>query len=395
MRNKLILSTILVLIFSASGFAQPAQENFRINHGPYLCDMSETGVTIVWSTNRKAMSWVEVAPDDGSNFYGYERPKHYDTKYGKIQANTTLHKVRINNLKPGTKYRYAIFSKELLEWPTDSKILFGTTIANAAYARNPLAFRTFSAEDDSVNFIVFNDLHGRAQFMKDMCKNVDFKKIDFVIFNGDMSTAINSEDQLFTDFIDPSVELFASRVPVMFTRGNHETRGTHADNLMNYFPKQNPTIYEMVKVGNAAFLMLDCGEDKPDSDIEYSGLADFDAYREEEAAWLKETVETAAYKNAKVKVAILHMPPMVSDWHGNLHLTQTLLPVLNGAGITAMLSGHTHRYSFNPPVPGKINFPVLVNSNNALIKCEIVNGKITATIIGPDAKPIEHNFTAQ
>ncbi|HEX2975332.1 MAG TPA: FN3 domain-containing metallophosphoesterase family protein, partial [Bacteroidales bacterium] len=367
-------------------------DNFRITHGPYLCDMSETGVTIVWMTNRKAMSWVEIAPDDGTNFYGYERPKIHDTKYGRIQANTTLHHVRINNLKPGTTYRYAVFSKELVDWPTDSKITYGTTIANQAYARNPLSFRTFSAEDDSVTFIVFNDLHGRAQFMKDMCKNVDFRKIDFVIFNGDMSSAVNSEEQLFTDFIDPSVELFASRVPVMFTRGNHETRGTFADNLMNYFPKQNETIYEMVKVGNVAMLMLDCGEDKPDSDIEYSGLADFDAYREQEAAWLKETVKTEAFRSASARIAILHMPPLVSNWHGNIHLGETLLPVLNDANVTAMLSGHTHRYSYNKPVPGKINFPVLVNSNNALIKCEVVKGKMKATIIGPDAKPLEHDL---
>lgn len=388
MKIKLISALIL---FLAIGLPGSAQENFKITHGPYLTDMSETGVTIVWTTNNKSMGWVEVAPNDGSNFYGYERPKHFDTKYGRIQATSNMHKVRISNLKPGTTYRYAIFSKEMKEWSTDSKIIYGTTIANPAYARNSLSFRTFSNEDDSVSFLIFNDLHGRAQVMKDLCKNVSFKNIDMVIFNGDMSSAILSEEQLFSDFIDPSVELFASRVPILFTRGNHETRGPFADYLMDYFPMESKTIYQLVNVGNVAFLMLDCGEDKPDSDIEYSGIADFDSFRLEEAKWLKETIKLKKYTDAPVKIAILHVPPMVGNWHGNIHLRETLLPVLNEANVTAMFSGHTHRYTFNKPELGIINFPVLVNSNNGVVKCDVINGKLKATIITLDGnKPLEH-----
>ena len=386
MRKNLLIACSFIA-FALNGLAQ---ENFKITHGPYLCDMSQTGVTVVWTTNSRAQAWVEVAPDDGTNFYSSERPKFYDTKYGRIQATSTRHKVRLNNLKPGTTYRYAIFSKEVLKWESDARIYYGITVANSAYSRNSLAFTTFSQEDDSVSFLVFNDLHGRSQFMKDVCKNVDFKGIDMVIFNGDMSTTINSEEQLFTDFIDASVELFASRVPILFTRGNHETRGTYADYLMEYFPMESKTIYHLVNVGNVAFLMLDCGEDKPDSDIEYSGLADFDAYRLAEAEWLKETINSKKYKDAPVKIAILHVPPMVGNWHGNIHLRETLLPVLNEANVTGMFSGHTHRYSFNKPEPGKINFPVLVNSNNAVVRCDIVNGKVKATIISADGtKPME------
>lgn len=385
MKKKYFSLLFLILVFT-TGYSQ---DNFKITHGPYLCDMGETGVNIVWTTNNKALAWVEIAPEDGSNFYSCERPKFFETKNGRIQATSTLHKVRISNLKPGTAYRYAIFSKEVMNSESKTRVLYGTIAAKYAINRNALAFKTFSNEDDSVKFLVFNDLHGRSQFMRDICKNIDFKGVDVVFFNGDMSSAINSEEQIFTDFIDASVELFATRIPIAFTRGNHETRGTYADYLMDYFPKESKTIYELLNIGNVAFLMLDCGEDKPDSDIEYSGLADFDAYRIAEASWLKETVQLSSFKKAPVKIAILHMPPMVSNWHGNLHLSETLLPVLNDANITAMLSGHTHRYSFNPPVAGKINFPVLVNSNNACIKCDIIKGKVKATVIGIEGKPLE------
>lgn len=385
--KKLISAFILIIVFTLNGYSQ---ENIKITHGPYLCDMSETGVTIVWTTNNMAKSWVEVAPDDGTNFYSYERPKYFDTKNGRIQAANTLHKVRISNLKPGTSYRYAVFSQEVVLWEPNKRVLYGSIVANAAYSRNSLSFRTFSNEDDSVSFLVFNDLHGRSQFMKDVSKGIDFRKIDMVIFNGDMSSSLNSEEQLFTDFIDASVEIFASRVPILFTRGNHETRGTFADYLMDYFPKESDNIYQLVNVGNVTFLMLDCGEDKPDSDIEYSGLADFDSYRIAEAEWLREVVKSKNYLESNVKIAILHMPPMEGNWHGNIHLRETLLPVLNEANVTAMFSGHTHRYSYNKPEAGKINFPVLVNSNNAVIKCDIINGKVKASIITADGnKPSE------
>lgn len=390
MKKKLLILPLLLLSLFQTGFSQT---DFKITHGPYLTDMSETGVTIIWLTNKNALSWVEVAPDDGSNFYGEERPKYFETYLGRKQASTHLHRVRIENLRPGTSYRYAVFSKEVLKWENDSKIIFGITVANAAYARNSLSFKTFSSDDDSVSFIMYNDIHGRAQFMKDVSKNINFRTVDMVFFNGDMSTAVNSEEQIFTDFVDASVDLFARRVPIIFNRGNHETRGTYSDYLMEYFPVKGGNVYRTFNVGDVAFLILDCGEDKPDSDIEYSGLADFDAYREQQAEWLKDAIQTKAFRDAKYKIVLLHMPPATGNWHGTLHIDKTILPLLNGAGVNALFSGHTHRYSFNPPVPGRNGFPVIVNSNNAYLRCDIAGGKIKITIVGPEGtKPIEHQL---
>lgn len=370
-----------------------SQEPFKITHGPYLTDMSESGVTIIWTTNRNAVSWVEIAPDDGTHFYNTERPKFFDSRNGRKQAATSLHRVTIKNLKPGTSYRYAVFSKEVMQWENDAKVFYGATVANSAYANRTLKFRTFSPEADTLSFLVFNDVHGRAQFMKDVCKNIDFKGIDMVFFNGDMSTAIYSEEQLFTDFIDAAVELFASRIPIIFNRGNHETRGNYADKLTEYFPKTNGTIYQILNVGRTSFLLLDCGEDKPDSDIEYSGLADFDAYREAEAEWLKDVVNLDSFKNSQTRIAILHMPLLSSNWHGNVHLSELVLPILNRANINVMFSGHTHRYAYNPKQPGVIEFPTLVNSNNGVIRCDIINGKVKAKIYTADGtRPQELTF---
>lgn len=69
---KKILSTILALAACTTLMAQ----DFKITHGPWLCDLTSDGVTVVWATSKPALSWVEVAEDDGRSFYAveHERP---------------------------------------------------------------------------------------------------------------------------------------------------------------------------------------------------------------------------------------------------------------------------------------------------------------------------------
>lgn len=91
--------------------------------------MTEDGVTVLWTTNKPALSWVEATEDDGRSFYAAEHTRHYETVAGRKQAHKTLHAVRLNNLRPGTKYCYRIFSQEVLEWKHGDNVLYGRTVA--------------------------------------------------------------------------------------------------------------------------------------------------------------------------------------------------------------------------------------------------------------------------
>lgn len=46
--------------------------------------------------------------------------------------------------------------------------------------------------------------------MKSLCREVDFKSLDFVLLNGDMSSWVEGQEQICKDYIDACVELFAS-----------------------------------------------------------------------------------------------------------------------------------------------------------------------------------------
>lgn len=386
--TKKLLTCILCLLPSLMAVAQ----NIKITHGPYLCDMTSDGVTVVWTTNKPAVSWVELAPDDNQSFYAAERPKYFASEAGRKLADRTLHKVRVSNLEAATNYRYRIYSKEVLDMKANNNVLYGKTVATNVYSKKPFMFRTYPDNGNNCSFVVFNDIHGRSELITNWSKDIDYKKLDFVALNGDMANSTESEEQIFKDYIDALVATSASETPIMFTRGNHETRGMFAHKLQDYFPTRDGNFYQLYTIGTTCFLVLDCGEDKPDSDIEYGGLADYDRYREQEAKWLEEVVQREEFKSASARIVFLHIPPPIGNWHGNKELQRLLMPILNKANIDVMFSGHTHKYSFHPE-GSKASFPIVVNDNNSYIKCDVTTNKISVQIIDKDGKSTKsHEF---
>ena len=84
----------LLFVFAGLAFAlTAAAQEFRITHGPYLCDMSQDGVTVVWTTNRPALSWVEASPAD--SLAPAPPPRHYQTVARPQQAGPARHPRRV------------------------------------------------------------------------------------------------------------------------------------------------------------------------------------------------------------------------------------------------------------------------------------------------------------
>ncbi|MBX3239423.1 MAG: metallophosphoesterase [Chitinophagaceae bacterium] len=356
----------LYLVFGLSAFQSHAQEAVKISHGPYLQAMTDSGVSIVWTTNKPATGWVELAPDDGSHFYQSERPKFFCTSNG-LKNVGTVHQVHLKNLLPDTRYRYRVYSQEVLKHEF-VYVHYGNVAATGVYRKQPLTFTTHG-KPGPFEFAVVNDIHERNDVLKQLLSQVDLAKTGFVVFNGDMINASRSEEQVFAGFMDTATALFANEIPMYYARGNHETRGPFAAEFPKYFPGIGGNLYYMFTKGAACFIVLDCGEDKPDSDIEYSGITDMDNYRKEQAAWLTNTVQTDTFKKAKYKIAICHIPP-TDGWHGNREVKNKWAPVLNDAGVDLFIAAHEHRHRIQKPSDA-IKFPVIVNSNNNIIKASI------------------------
>ncbi|MCI0922341.1 FN3 domain-containing metallophosphoesterase family protein [Sphingobacterium rhinopitheci] len=346
------------------------QANFKITHQPYIQGLTTESVHILWTTDQPATGWVELAPDDGSHFYERERPKFFAAAYG-FKKVGKLHQVTLKNLIPGTRYRYRVYNQEVLKHE-GTDVLYGKIIATAVYKKEPLTFKTLGKQKNS-EFIVINDIHGRNEVLNKLLDVGDVKNVDFVVFNGDMANSLLSETQMFGDFMDTAIARFASETPMFYARGNHETRGPFAIEYPSYFPTPTNKLYYQFNHGNTGVIVLDCGEDKPDTDIEYAGIVEMDNYRTEQAEWLSQAVENLEFKNAKFKIVICHMPPF-GGWHGELDILDKFVPILNKAGVQIMLSGHLHRHILQQKLD-KVDFQILVNSNNNVVKASMTDSE--------------------
>jgi hypothetical protein len=195
-----------------------------------------------------------------------------------------------------------------------------------------------------------------------------------------MVNDFRSEDQLFGDFMETAVRIFAKEKSMYYARGNHETRGNFANEFPKYFASPSGKLYYLLRQGPVCFVVLECGEDKPDSDIEYSGIVAFDQYRDTELAWLKEAIKSSEFADAPIKVAIIHMPPF-GGWHGENEVAQKFVPLLNDAGTDIMFCGHLHRYIKQEPKPGT-KFPIIVNANTSVVKAVAQGKNLNVKIIG-------------
>lgn len=374
----------VLILFLLIGIASAAKEKLIITHGPFLQHLDEKGVTITWTTNINAVSWVEVSEADSMASFPKKPLKYYSAEYG-LKDVSTIHTIRLGRLKPGASYRYIIYSCEARG---NRKIKTGKDAITSYPHSGSLQFSTAdTSRNEKVSFVMVNDIHSRNDLLEDLLIKGDYPSADFIFFNGDMVNNMQGEAQFFDGFMDTAIRLFAMQKPVYYARGNHETRGPYARAFAQYFKSPLGKLYYLLRRGPICFLVLDCGESKPDSDIETDGMSAFVQYRDEEGEWLKEAMKSDEFMNAPFKVAILHIPP-IGNWYSEKEMASIFVPLLNEAKIDVMLCGHLHNYLHQEPANG-INFPVIVNSNTTVLKVNADNQLLQLEIIDRNGKQVD------
>lgn len=371
------MKRFLLLLFLLTGWAVSAQENqnIEIQHVrykcyPYLQHVTETSFTVIWTTNMDAVSWVEIAPDDGTHFYNEERPKYYDLRGLGRRPIGRLHKVRVTGLEPGTTYRYRIMMQGVLNADNRKSIVYTEGYGMDILHHKPTKVTTLKKDYDHLKFAVVNDMHEHDSVLR-----ADFKdargKYDFVLFNGDMTSSIDKEEDVVTNYLSSAGELFAAETPLYIVRGNHEFRGNDALKWYDYMDNPGGKTYYTFKYGKFFFIVLDSGEDKPDSDIRNLGIMAVEPYVREEAEWLKEVVRSEDFLNAETRIVFSHIPPGPKGWHGNRMVSELFVPILNEAGIDLMLCAHIHKHRVDPIGTTDARFPVVCNRNQTLLECDL------------------------
>ena len=387
-QNHLMLLFYTIILFAALPQLSFGQ-SLEITHGPFIQHLTTNAVTVNWSTSEDCISWVEYYEDDGSNFYLKERDRVYNSSEG-LKNIGKRHQVSLGDLNPDTKYAYRIYSQKLTEDGDLSKV-----VATKVYQKEPLYFTTLKNDKQDISCIVLSDMHEDASKTAKLLSNVKWNETDFVLLNGDFLNNFNKDENLYA-VIDTCVDVFAKEKPLYIVRGNHETRGLKARDLNEHFHFPDNKYYYIFTIGKSFFIVLDSGEDKPDSDIEYNGMADFDAYRTEQAKWLSKIVETDEFKEAEHKIVFMHIPPFMDErgdeWHGEIEIRNKFVPILNKADIDLMLCGHMHAHSFVQEKAGENNFPIIVADNNSKVNLSINSKGIHAEVLDIDSNVISDLF---
>jgi endonuclease/exonuclease/phosphatase family metal-dependent hydrolase/predicted phosphodiesterase len=318
---------------------------------PYLQNPFNNGMTISWFTQVPTHSWIEYGTD---KTLPLRKELIVD---GQIICNTTHHKIRLTGLKPGLTYYYRVCSREITLYQAYKKE-FGDTACSDVYS-----FTLPSATSNDFTALIFNDIHKNKQVLDELgkqCKDVHY---DFVFFNGDCIDDPNNETEAVNFLSLLTEKVHAESIPFFYLRGNHEIRNAYSIRIRELFDYPDDKLYGAFNWGDTRFVMLDCGEDKPDSTYVYYKLNDFDGWRHEQAAFLQKELASRAFKHATKRVLIHHIPTygLGESYNPCLELWG---PLLSKAPFDFCINGHTHQYACHPKGSAGNNYPVLIGGGN-------------------------------
>ena len=211
-----------------------------------------------------------------------------------------------------------------------------------------------------------------------------------------MLTQMESEKQLFDGYLDTAADLLSpAGIPIFATRGNHENRGSASHRFLDYFPDLHRRSLLRLPAGSG-FVVLDCGEDKPDSDIRYYGTAATDAYRAQEAEWLRRVV--AKWSKARIPLCTpargrpAHDPgreKQLARRTGDPPAVRT--DPQREPRSTSCYAGTTTATAGSTTGSRGTNFPILINSNRDKLVVKADRRDIDLEVIDPGGEVIKRH----
>lgn len=337
-----------------------------ITSGPFVQLVDDSNLAVIWTTNCKSTAYVEYGSGQDN------LKKVYSYSDGVIDANSTTHKVVIP-VDKNSEFIYRVVSQKINNY-FPNNVEYGSTAVSDF--RKYTDFRL----KDNIAFYILNDVHENTNIYKSFLEADDY---DFVVLNGDAVNSVDSDEVIIDEVLKPVSEYTNGTRPVYFVRGNHEARGGSLRDLPNFLALPNNSFYYTFSIGPIFGIVLDSGEDKLDSDDEYSGLADFKDYREDETKWLETLSESQEYKDAEYKIAFVHIPLSSYERQDNTSYLKTYQQdwrsLLNNMRIDALFSGHTHKPRIIEADDNKFDFPTFIGGGEAGDEKDYVGVKVEVT----------------
>ncbi len=320
-----------------------------INCTPAVFAVEDT-YQIVFTTSAKGTAWVEI---DGVEYN--------DTYAGYRTTENRIHKITVPMEALDNAKEYTIYAKSmLLRGPYSS--MQGKTI------QKTFRWRGVTPED-GLNYYVISDVHNIKKTPVEAATYYG-DTLDFLINCGDQVSWIDRTEDLTETFLMCG-KITGGEVPVIYARGNHETKGVKADELYYYVGADGQNFYYTFRMKNIWGIVLDIGEDHADDFVEYYGAAKFDAYRDEQIAFLDEVIANADTEyNAPgidYRIAVSHIPLTIKytkDYAASWK--DAWVERLNRMNLSMSFCGHVHELWYVDPA---------FEDGSTLVQCEAYSGK--------------------
>ena len=208
---------------------------------------------------------------------------YYDHSNGILRSSTRIHRVNVPMSALDSAKEYTVNYRKII----DRKPYFPELedVESKNYSFFPLDF------SKPINMYHIADAHGDAIFTTAAASYFG-NDLHLLILNGDIPNH-SGDIENFNLIYELSDRLTHGNIPCVFSRGNHDTRGFFAENIAEYTPTRNGSSYFSFRLGKIWGLVLDTGEDKPDTNAEYGGTICCHAFREEETAYIESVIENA------------------------------------------------------------------------------------------------------
>lgn len=295
--------------------------------------------------------------------------RYYEENAGTLYSEKRYAKIRVPQSVLNEAKAYTVCYREtVVRQPYHSQF--------KAEETQTFAFRPLE-KTDGIHIYHVADVH---YLFEDALKvgNYFGDELDFLVVNGDIGEV--QTEQNYLDVISFVGELSRGEIPTLFVRGNHDTRGNLAEKYTDYFPANGKNTYFTFQLGALCGVVFDCGEDKPDENVEYGGSNAFEPFRRRQTAWLKKV----NLPKDKIPFAVGHIIPVQTTFKASciFDIEREIYTQWNAdferLGIKFMLCGHMHHaYLLTPNDERNLiahNYPVVVGS-------KLIEGDLWGTAI--------------
>jgi hypothetical protein len=288
---------------------------------------------IVWTTSTNATGQVKV----GSEIFS-------DLSAGSLDSETKVHKVIVPMPALDAAGSYEITSTQILYRGPYSGVN-GRTLTKE-YVFHPVDLT------DGLNYFTLSDSHEYTKAAS--AAGAYFgDELDFLILAGDIASHLEQPSDIGL-ILKIAHNITGGSHPVVYARGNHETKGDVAADLADYVGSKDGKFYYTVSLGRVFMVVLDLGEDHDDDWWEFYGTANYDEYRAEQTDFLEETLLSPESLNLNnvYKMAICHIPTTYATMDSGtfdqdelflLDIKTEWTDLLNDMNLDMMVSGHHHQ----------------------------------------------------